>query len=235
MALHENTGGIRPALDEQTENLAAVQLPAIMSGVERRMAEARTSGEVLEAMHAAQAALHFAKVVKAANETQADCLRMIIRAEIRMANEVDAAQERGEVQRHGGQLPRDDQSSDIPSIDELGLDRRRLSEWRDMRDAGEDVANDIINERLAEGRAPTKADIRRRATSQQPAPRPTHVVQFSNLIRTLGLVLDDFADAAEAASLCARFDANVSDDVVEEIIEFLAAFSRARNAGQAAR
>lgn len=80
-----------------------------------------------------------------------------------------------------------------------------------------------------------KVSAKRQQKPDPIAPRPPHVVQFSNLIRALGLVLDDFADAAEAASLCARFDANVSDGVVEEIIEFLAAFSRARNAGQAAR
>jgi hypothetical protein len=38
----------------------------------------------------------------AANDTHADCLRIITRAEIRMANEVDAGQRRGEVARSDG-------------------------------------------------------------------------------------------------------------------------------------
>ena len=41
--------------------------------------------EVLEARAAAKAALHYAKLQQAAIETQADCLSMIKRAEIRMA------------------------------------------------------------------------------------------------------------------------------------------------------
>jgi hypothetical protein len=74
-----------------------LKLPALIDRAQRCLAGARTSAEVLEARAAAQAALHYAKLVKAANETQADCLKMIARAEIRMANEIDAAQARGEV------------------------------------------------------------------------------------------------------------------------------------------
>jgi hypothetical protein len=45
---------------------------------------------VLEAKAIAEAALHFARVTQAANETRADCLRMIVRPEMQMADEVDA-------------------------------------------------------------------------------------------------------------------------------------------------
>jgi len=53
---------------------------------------------------------------------------------MRMADEADAAQERGEIakQSDGGSV----QGSDPSKLDDLGLDRRRLSEWREMRDAG---------------------------------------------------------------------------------------------------
>jgi hypothetical protein len=50
-----------------------------------------------------------------------------------MANEIDAAQERGELARHG------QHDEDVQTSDTLDLNRRRVSEWRDMRDAGEAV------------------------------------------------------------------------------------------------
>lgn len=58
-----------------------------------------------------------------ANETHADCLRIITRAEIRMANEVDAARERGDLSKGG--------SDNDPSRSSggVGIDSRRLSEW----------------------------------------------------------------------------------------------------------
>ena len=44
-------------------------LPAMVNRASRRLAEARSWAEVLEAKHIAEAALHYAKVTKAANET----------------------------------------------------------------------------------------------------------------------------------------------------------------------
>src|SRR5512134_1785323 len=67
-----------------------LKLPTLIDRAQRCLADARTSAEVFEARAAPQAALHYAKLVKAANETQADCLKMIARTEIRMANEIDA-------------------------------------------------------------------------------------------------------------------------------------------------
>ena len=64
----------------------------------------------------------------AANETQADCLRLIIRAELRMAAAIDAGQQRGEVTTREDNLRRgpDIHTSDIgATLPELGIDRRR--------------------------------------------------------------------------------------------------------------
>src|SRR5450755_2729361 len=76
-------------------------LPTLLARAGQRLLDARSSGEVLEAKKLAEAALHFAKVMEAANETHADCLRVITRAEIRMADEIDGGQERGEVAKAG--------------------------------------------------------------------------------------------------------------------------------------
>jgi hypothetical protein len=73
---------------------------------------------VLEVKHVAEAALHYAKVTGAANEAHADCLRIITRAEIRMAREIDAAQERGEVATPGQRS--NVRTSDISNMADLG-------------------------------------------------------------------------------------------------------------------
>ena len=156
-----------PAPATPLVNGAACSLPALIDRARTRLAEARTSAEVLEARAAAQAAMHYAKLQKAANETQADCLLLIKRAEIRMADEIDAAQRRGEVATDatGGGRP----SKTCPKFgqvspatyDELGFTRQRVAEWREMRDAGEAVVDEAIQAALDEGRAPTNADIQR--------------------------------------------------------------------------
>jgi hypothetical protein len=135
----------------------AARLPALIDSAAARLMAARTSAEVFEAKAAAEMALHLARIVKAANETHGDCLRIITRAESRMADEVDAAQERGELARAG------QHGEAVQTSDSLGLDRRRLAEWRSVRDAGAEVVEAAITEALQAGRAPTKADVARHA------------------------------------------------------------------------
>lgn len=139
-------------------------LPALIDRARWRLAGARTSAEVLEARAAAKAALHYAKLQKAANETQADCLAMIKRAEIRMADEIDAAQARGEVVGGCDGRPisaRTPGTSAPATYDELGVTSQRVAEWRELRNAGEDVVDQAIQTALGENRAPTNADIER--------------------------------------------------------------------------
>lgn len=141
--------------------MSDIQLPALLSRAGNRLLEARTSAEVLEARQLAQAALHYARVTKAANETHADCLRIITRAEIRMANEIDRGQEAGEIERPGGARNVIVQTSDNekPSLPELGVSRQRLAEWRELRDAGEEAVESAISGALEEGQTPTRASI----------------------------------------------------------------------------
>jgi len=72
-----------------------------------------------------------------ANETHGDCLRIITRAEIRMADEIDRGQASGEVARAQDGRPASVQSSDTypATYDSLGISRQRVAEWREMRDA----------------------------------------------------------------------------------------------------
>jgi hypothetical protein len=91
-----------------------------------------------------EAALHYARVTKAANETHGDCLRIITRAEMRMADELD--------KKPSAQGQRTDirqTSAEVATLDELGLDHRRVSEWRDIRADVEQEAG-AIGEDVAE-------------------------------------------------------------------------------------
>ena len=143
---------------------AICSLPALIDRARTRLAEARTSAEVLEARAAAKAALHYAKLLEAANETQADCLSIIKRAELRMADEIDTAQQRGEVaRREDGTAIRDHvrDPDKVATYPEIGISRQRVAEWRELRDAGESVIDEAIQAALDEGRAPTNADVQR--------------------------------------------------------------------------
>lgn len=135
-------------------------LPALISNAASRLLAAKDSAEVLEAKHLAEAALHYAKVTKAANETHADCLRMIVRAEMRMADEIDRGQSKGEIAAHGG----DRSKVRTPDLESLGVSKQRVVEWRQIRDAGPEKVEKAISTALKEGRTPTKSDIRRQVT-----------------------------------------------------------------------
>ena len=134
-----------------TENL-----PTMIDAASRRLADAKTSGELLEAKAVAQAALHYAKVTSAANETHADCLRIIVRAEMKMADAIDEGQESGEVHPPYRTVH---SSDSYATFSELGIDRQRLAEWRQLRDAGPEAIEEAIKRQLEAGTVPTKRGI----------------------------------------------------------------------------
>ena len=129
---------IIPALPDRHESL-----PGLLARAGQRLLDARDAAEFLEAKHFAEAALHLAKVTNAANETHADCLRIIARAEMRMADEIDRGQASGEVAGKGERA--NVRSPDISDYDDLGISRQRVAEWRDIRDAGEAVVEAAID------------------------------------------------------------------------------------------
>ena len=146
--------GVNEAMDGA---VIPANLPALVSRAGQRLLDARNSAEVLEAKHIAESALHYAKLTRAANETHADCLRIITRAEIRMADEIDAGQVGGSIAGRG----RPSKMSEAPTFSNLGIRRDQVHEWRQVRDAGPEVVEQAIRGAIAEGRAPTKADISR--------------------------------------------------------------------------
>lgn len=143
-------------------------LPGLIDRAGQRLLAARGSAEVLEARALAETALHYAKVTKAANETHADCIRIITRAEMRMADEIDRGQASGEVRTRA-----DNQHVQGPDkLEDLGIDRRRVADWRDVRDAGPEVVEEAIQGALAQGRAPTKAAVRKAAAKRGRRAKP---------------------------------------------------------------
>lgn len=148
-------------------------LPALIDRARDRLASARTSAEVLESRSIAQAAMHYARVTGAANETHADCLRMIVRAEMRMADEVDRGQAAGEIATKGG--GNHSKSRKSATLNEMGIDKHEVHRWRTVRDAGMPVVEQVITEALSENRAPTKAAVQvaaRRALGRDPLDVP---------------------------------------------------------------
>ena len=119
----------------------------------------KRSGRLLKAKQAHD------DVVAAAYRAQGDALLIESQAKMRLADEYDDAQERGEVQSPGG-----DRISIVPdeniapaTVTDIGLTRKDVFEARRLRDA-EDADPGIIrravNDRIAGGYEPTKSAVR---------------------------------------------------------------------------
>jgi hypothetical protein len=150
-------------------------LPALIDRAVTALAGAKTAAEVLEAQDVASLAYDIAKktarlaraksaadeVVKAAYRAQADALDIEARAKRRLADEYDAAQERGEVARTG-----DNQHNRevVPNGSDLGLTRKIIHEAREVRDAEQSdpgIVRRVLDEALDAGEEPTRAKLKR--------------------------------------------------------------------------
>jgi hypothetical protein len=155
----------------------ASHLPALIDRASKALAGARTSAEILDARVQANVAYDAAKLaarlgkakkahddlIAAAHRAQADALEIEAAAKRRLADEYDRAQERGEVQRHGGQGKRDVPEQNIPSASDLGLTRKDIHEARIIRDAEKadpGIVKRTLAEKLKAGEEPTKASLR---------------------------------------------------------------------------
>lgn len=173
---------------------ASVSLPALVDRAAATLTNARTSAEVLEAIDMAKTAYvaakhagHLAKakdahdtLIVAAHRAQADALEIEARAKRRLADEYDAAQERGEAQRAGGDrktiVP--DKNNDPPTVTDLGLTRKQVHEAREIRDA-ENADPGIVRRTLDEAldgmEEPTRTKVKkavRALRKKKPASTP---------------------------------------------------------------
>lgn len=162
-------------------------LPALLDRAATTLSGARTSAEVLEARDMASAAYDAARsvgriakakqahdeVIGAVYRAQADAALIEARAKMRLADEYDAAQERGEVGKSGTRtdLVGDDNEVKPATAADLGLRRDQIHEARQLRNAeakdpgkAERVMADIV----ARGEEPTKAKLRKEMVPDQP-------------------------------------------------------------------
>lgn len=151
-------------------------IPALIDRAARDLVSARSAGEVLEARDRAALAYDLAKkaarlskakeahdtLIAAAHRAQARALEIESQAKMRLADEYDAAQERGELAR-GRPKSIPEQNTFQATAKEAGLDAKAIHEARQFRDAelaDPGLISRAINERLDRGEEPTKAYLR---------------------------------------------------------------------------
>jgi hypothetical protein len=139
---------------------------------------------------------------KTAYRTQADALDIEAQAKRRLADEYDAAQERGEVAGHGGarnfNVP--DQNVE-PSAKDIGLSRKDIHEARIIRDAAQErgeVATQKDGDRhsKAERLKPTAGALTINVYSEilpRPAPQRGRIAKTVERARELGLLDEEEA------------------------------------------
>lgn len=162
--------------------LATIQpqsLPSLVKRAASQLAGATTAAEVLDARLSATAAYDMAKVagrlakakqahddvITAVYRAQADALEIEALAQRRLADEYDAAQDRGEVAGHGGarnfKIPEENLE---PTLSEIGLTGKDIFEAKQVRDAEEaepGIVRRTLDSLIEAGEEPTKAAVNR--------------------------------------------------------------------------
>ncbi|MCO5080902.1 MAG: SAM-dependent methyltransferase [Rhizobiaceae bacterium] len=116
----------------------------------------------------AKAAASFAKRFQAgteligkAHQLQGDALWIETQAKVRLADEYDAAQERGEIKKTGN--PNSSRTEELPGAADIGLSHKDIHEARKLRDAERrepGIVERAIAARLAAGLEPSRANLR---------------------------------------------------------------------------
>lgn len=161
-------------------------LPTLIDRATAALECARTSAEVLEARDLARVAYDAAKsagrmakaktahdtIIADVHRSQAHALAIRARAEMRLAEEYDEAQDRGEVSRGGGRPDCVEDRNAVPATSEdLGLRRDEIHEARQMRDAERDdpgIIQRTVDGMIERGEEPTRAGLRRELPKAKP-------------------------------------------------------------------
>lgn len=139
---------------------------------------ARTSAEVLEAREYARVAYDAAKsaariatakrahdsLIAEAHRVQANATFMRARAEMRLAEEYDAAQGRGEVKTRADNQHASSGREEAASAHDLGLSHKDIHEARKLRDAEASepgLISRALDAMVARGEEPTRAALKR--------------------------------------------------------------------------
>ena len=157
-------------------NATIASLPMLVDRATAALSNARSAAEVLEAREIASFAYDVAKsaarlqkakgahdeLIAAAHRAQAGALEIEAQAKRRLADEYDAAQQRGELKRVG--KPNCSAAEQLPSVEDLGISRKDIFEARQIRDAEEaepGIVRRVLDEHLERGDEPTKAALRK--------------------------------------------------------------------------
>lgn len=150
------------------------------------LAGARTHAEVLEARNVAasvvDATKSFTKLAKrkqaadeliaAAYRIQADALEIEAQAKRRLADEYDAAQERGEVLKHG-QRP----EIGVTNLSQIGVSPNEIFEARIIQEAEQadpGIIRRSLDDAIAKGEEPTRSILMRAAETKSTRKRKRH-------------------------------------------------------------
>src|SRR6056297_537997 len=177
----------------------AHDLPSLIDRAATMLSGAKTAAEVLEAREAAGLAYDVAKraarmksaksahddLIAAAHRAQADALEIEAAAKRRLADEYDAAQERGELACHGGgrnfkvadgNVETTAQGVGVSAENarpatstDIGLSRKDIHDARQLRDAEDadpGIVRRTLDERLEYGEEPTRTAVRRAAVAR---------------------------------------------------------------------
>jgi len=157
------------------QQTAGETLPSLVDRAARALSSARTSAEVLEARDMAGIAYDAAKraarlasakgahdtLVAAAHRAQADALLIESQAKRRLADEYDAAQDRGEVR---GSRERTASTPEAVGASDLGLTHKVIHEARQIRDAEvrePGIVERALNAAIERGAEPTRAEVKK--------------------------------------------------------------------------
>lgn len=163
-------------------------LPTLIDKATQALDSARTSAEVLEARDIARVAYDAAKsagrmakakkahdsLVSEVHRSQAHALAIRARAEMRLAEEYDAAQDRGEVAtgNRSKDFGVDGKNAKPATASDIGLRRDEIHEARKLRDAERDepgLVQRAIDNMVERGEEPTRAALRKEVISK---PKP---------------------------------------------------------------
>ena len=193
---------------------AILNLPSLVSEAADQLAEAKTSAEVLEAKtmagvayDAAKSAGRIARMKEAHDDlmqkiyrSQARCVIIEGEAQARLADEYDAAQERGEVAKRGWESGVD--KHNITTAADLGLRRDQIHEARKVRNLLREnptAIEDKVNELAERGLEPTKAAIREQLLYALENPK---AFKSENKPEKKHVVSEGYNDLASFSGLC---------------------------------
>ena len=180
-------------------------LPGLIDRAASMLAGAKTAAEVLEAREVAGLAYDVAKraarlsrakaahddLIAAAHRAQADALEIEAAAKRRLADEYDGAQARGDVGQQGARRDLVRAANEVvASAADLGLNRRKIHEARQFRDAETSdpgIVRRTLDDRLENGEEPTRTALRRMVTDAamrglrpQRSPKDTGTIRFED-------------------------------------------------------